>query len=105
MADDRVMQTADSGVDAAEVTVGRPQRATHMATSGPLKLKGDLAKNWREWRQLWSAYEVAAGLIEASMQYRLATFITCIGFGALRIYNALPFANEAVKQQMDTVLQ
>ena len=52
MADDRVLQTADSRVDAAEVTVGRPQRATHMTTSGPLKLKCDLAKNWREWRQL-----------------------------------------------------
>ena len=34
----------------------------------------------------------------------MATFITCIGYEALRIYNALPFAYEAEKGDLDRVL-
>ena len=33
------------------------------------------------------------------------TFITCIGQDALRIYNALPFANDADKRDLDKVLE
>ena len=108
MADDSDRAPSTEGAAAAAAPVDRAVRTAHMASFSPpghLKVKGDLAQNWREWRQLWNAYEVVAGLSEASRQYRVATFITCIGPSGLRIYNVLPFANEDEKQQMDKVLQ
>lgn len=38
-------------------------------------------------------------------QLRIATFITCVGQDALRIYNALPFESEEDKANMDIVLR
>ncbi|XP_062504855.1 uncharacterized protein LOC134181605 [Corticium candelabrum] len=38
-------------------------------------------------------------------EYRLASFITCIGRAGLRIYNSLPFAEEAEKTDMARVIE
>ena len=70
----------------------------------PLKVKGDLAKNWKDWRQIWEAYEVVANLVEAPAQYRVATFVTCVGQDALKIYNSLQFPNQQSKSDMATIL-
>ena len=71
----------------------------------PLKLKRNLAENWCEWRQIWESFKIVTGLNTASETIRIATFVTCIGQGALRLYNVLPFASkEDKKMDVEAVL-
>lgn len=43
--------------------------------SGPLRLHGDIAQNWREWRQLWDSYSIVAHLDEKNYENRIAMHI------------------------------
>ena len=70
-----------------------------------LSLTGNLAKNWRNWRQTWQAYETITSLTERPHKYRVATFITCIGPDAIEIHNGLPFQSEEEKENMDKVIE
>ena len=72
---------------------------------GPLRTKGLLSQNWRDWQQVWNFYEIVARLNSQTDDYRLATFITCIEHAGLSIYNSLPFANNAEKRDMAKVLE
>ncbi|XP_048257542.1 uncharacterized protein K02A2.6-like [Haliotis rufescens] len=69
-----------------------------------LELKGNLAQNWKRWRQIWDSFEVMARIDANDHKYRLASFITYIGPEALDIYNGLPYESEEDKENMDTVL-
>ena len=60
--------------------------------STPLRLKEGYAKdNWRRWKQLWESYEVVSGLKTQHRDYRFATFVMCVGRGALDLYDAIQF--------------
>ena len=39
------------------------------------------------------------------MEYRVATFTTCVGHDALRIYNSLQFEKDAHVRDMDKILE
>ncbi|XP_048249931.1 uncharacterized protein K02A2.6-like [Haliotis rufescens] len=69
-----------------------------------LELKGNLAQNWKRWRQIWDSFEVMARIDANDHKYRLASFITYIGPEALDIYNGLPYESEEDKENMDTGL-
>ena len=66
---------------------------------------GNLCKEWKQWRQVWDAYEEVTGLRSKTSRLRVATFITCIGKEALEIHNGLPFASEEEKSDIDKVLE
>ncbi|XP_068670943.1 uncharacterized protein [Montipora foliosa] len=70
-----------------------------------LELRGNLARNWKNWLQTWKAYETITGLHLKLQDYRVATFITCIGSEAIEIHGGLPFASEAEKGSIDKVLE
>ena len=85
-----------------------PRATFHLGRIDPppaLQVKGNLAQNWRDWRQIWKSYEIVTGLRERDDDMRVASFITCIGQHGLRIYNALPFRNEEKKTKMQRVLE
>ena len=69
-----------------------------------LPVTGNLAQHWRDWKQIWTSYEILSNLQVRDNKYRIATCITCIGADALRIYNSLPFDNDEDKSDMDKVL-
>ena len=56
-----------------------------------IELSGNLANNWKQWKQVWSAYELVTCLNEQTDEYRVAAFITCIGPNVLAIHDGLPF--------------
>ena len=87
-----------------ERTERRPRGHMTFPPPGPLITTGNLAQHWRDWRQIWNAYEVVAGLTEETSEYRIATFVTCIGQDALKIYNPLPFQRPQDKMNMTIVL-
>ena len=43
----------------------------------------NLCKEWKQWRQVWDAYEEVTELRNKTSRLRVATFITCIGKEAL----------------------
>ena len=53
---------------------------------------------------MWDSYELVSGLNSQSGEYRVATFITCVGPDALEVYNALPFETPADAQNIQKVL-
>ena len=72
----------------------------------PLHVRDNLAQNWRQFRQVWNSYEVLTNLQSPElMEYRVATFITCVGHAALRIYNSLQFEEDAHKRNMEKIIQ
>ncbi|XP_028415809.1 uncharacterized protein K02A2.6-like [Dendronephthya gigantea] len=70
-----------------------------------LSVKGNLAKNWKQWKQVWKAYETVTDLAKRDSSYRVATFITCIGSEALQIHMGLPFASDEEKNDITTVMK
>ena len=63
-----------------------------------IELSGNLANNWKQWKQVWSAYELVTRLNEQTDEYRVAAFITRIGPKALAIHNGLPFQSQDEKK-------
>ena len=70
-----------------------------------LELDGNLAKIWKNWLQTWQAYETITSLHLKPQNYRVATFIACIGPEAIEIHGGLPFASEEEKGRIDKVLE
>ena len=66
---------------------------------------GKLSKEWKQWRQVWDAYEEVTDLRSKTSRLRVATFITCIGKEALEIHNGLPFRSEEEKSDITKVLE
>ena len=56
--------------------------------------KGNLAQNWKKWKQIWDSFQIASRMTEQADKYRVTTFITCIGPDALKVYNGLPFEED-----------
>ena len=50
---------------------------------------GNLSKEWKQWRQVWDAYEEVTDLRNNKTRLRVATFITCIGKEALKTLSIL----------------
>ena len=43
-----------------------------------IEFSGNLANNWKQWKQVWSAYELVTRLNEQTDEYRVAAFITVL---------------------------
>ena len=78
---------------------------SHVPLPHKLSITGNIAKNWKKWKQIWDSYEIVTELTKRPDEYRVATFITCIGADALEIYNGLPFENEVDKKNITKVIQ
>ena len=70
-----------------------------------LDTRGNIAENWKRWKQVWDSFEIASRLNQQENQVRVATFITCIGSDALEVYKALPFESDEDKMIMSKVLE
>ena len=70
-----------------------------------LEMKGNLASQWKRWKQIWNSFEIVSRLKNQDAEYRVATFIPCIGPEAIDVFNGLPFENEAAKKDIDKVLE
>ena len=71
-----------------------------------LEVRGvNLSKEWKQWRQVWDAYEEVTELRTKTSRLRIATFITCIGKEALEVHNGLPFQSDEEKADINKVLE
>ncbi|PFX13399.1 hypothetical protein AWC38_SpisGene22515 [Stylophora pistillata] len=70
-----------------------------------IELSGNIANNWKQWKQVWSDYELVTRLNDQTDEYRVAAFITCIGPKALTIHNGLPFQSEDEKKNLAKIVE
>jgi len=62
-----------------------------------LDTRGNIAENWKTWKQVRDSFEIASRLNQQENQILVATFITCIGSDALEVYNSLPFREKMTR--------
>ena len=60
----------------------------------PLNLEGNVAGNWRKWKQRIQLYMEASGSIKKPEKQQVAIFLHLIGEEALEIYNTFSLSTE-----------
>ena len=71
----------------------------------PLDVSGNVADNWKQFKQVWKNYSIITNLSTQSEEYRVALFLHCIGPEALKIYNGMQFANDEERGSLATILE
>ena len=66
----------------------------HMKSIGALSLNGNVAENWRKWKQRWDLYAVASGAEKKPEATQCAILLHTIGQDALDVYNTFTFTEE-----------
>lgn len=69
-----------------------------------LVLTGNLAENWRVFREAFEIYIEAAGLTSASNKRQVAIFLNLVGKEGLERYNTLTFENAEDNKKIEQVL-
>ena len=59
-----------------------------------LQTKGNIAENWKTFKQVWTNYAIITNLDKQSEHYKVPLFLHCIGTEALKIYNGMSFREE-----------
>ena len=68
-----------------------------------LNLEGNVADNWRKWKQRFQLYMEASGSMKKPEKQRVAIFLHLIGEDALEIYNT--FSLSTAEQKLDVLFQ
>ena len=63
----------------------------HVKPIGPLRMDGNIAKNWRKWKQRWTLYAKASGVDAKDEGMQCAVFLHTIGDKALEVYDTFTF--------------
>ena len=63
----------------------------HVKPIGPLRMDGNIAENWRKWKQRWTLYAKASGVDAKDEQMQCAVFLHTIGDEALEVYDTFTF--------------
>ena len=90
----REIKDASTSARAQNIQVSSPTFTTSVPPPGRLDLKGNLSDKGKKWQKVCDAYETVRKLNEKERKFRVAAFVTCIGFEALEIHNGLPFRSE-----------
>ena len=62
-----------------------------------LNLNGDIAENWKYWKQRWSLFVIASGAHEKGENSQCTTFLHMIGEDPLNIYDTFTFQDNDIK--------
>ena len=76
-----------------------PIFTSKLLTPPNINLKGDLREHWKQWRHICDAYALVTGLNQQSNEFKVATFVTCIGQEALQVHNSLLFKKRTTWQE------
>ena len=76
----------------------------HFKPPSPLKLEGNVAENWRIWKQKYRNYVTAIDMEEMSEARQLAILLHVVGDDALEVYNTFTFTAEE-RNKVEPVLE
>ena len=63
-----------------------------------LCLSGDIAENWKKWKQRWTLYALASGAAEKDESVQCAILLHMIGEESLDICNTFTFSQDEVNK-------
>ena len=72
---------------------------------GPLSLQGNLAENWRRWKQRFQLYLVASGTAEKDDFVQSATLLHVVGEDALEIYNTFTWERAEDQNKVEKIIE
>ena len=72
---------------------------------GKLNTSGNLAENWKCYKQVWDNYSLISGLNSRTDKYKVAFLLHCIGPEGLKIYNGFQFENDTDRKILSCVLE
>ena len=78
--------------------------ATNLSQPAPLDLTGNLAENWKRFKQKFELYNVASGMSVKDDKSQTSMLLHVIGDGALDIYNTFEFAQSDDKMKLAKVM-
>ncbi len=64
---------------------------------------GNIAENWKNYKQVWQNYAIITNLKAQTEQYSVALFLHCIGPEALKVYNGMQFADETERNTLASI--
>ena len=62
-----------------------------------LNLRGNLVVSWKRFRCVWESYETATALAAKEKPVRVSILLTCLGPGAIELFDGFTFAANADK--------
>ena len=68
-------------------------------------LTGNLAENWRRYKQQFQIYEVASGLARNDGKVRAMTLLHVAGPEALEVYNTFQWASDGDENKVDKIME
>ena len=71
----------------------------------PLKLEGNLAKNWRRWKQRYELFMTATEASKKSVKIQSSMLLHLIGEDALEVFNTFEFGSEEDKEKPVEILK
>ena len=75
----------------------------HVKPIGPLRMEGNIAENWRKWKQRWILYAKASGVDSKDEETQCAVFLHTIGDEALEVYDTFTIT-EAEENKIEPLL-
>ena len=79
--------------------------ATNLSQPIPLDLTGNLAENWKRFKQRFELYNVASGMSLKDDKSQTSMFLHVIGDGALDIYNTFVFESSGDEMKLEKVME
>lgn len=70
-----------------------------------LSLQGNVAENWRKWKQRFELFVAASGLSEKDEKVQAATSLHVAGPEALEIYNTFSWENEGDERKVTKIME
>ena len=71
----------------------------------PLKLEGNLAENWRRWKQRYELFMTATEAGKKSAKIQSSMLLHLIGEDALEVFNTFEFGSEEDKEKPVEILK
>ena len=71
----------------------------------PLSLQGNLAENWRKWKQRFELFSAASELSKKDQKVQAATLLHVAGHEALEIYNTFSWDNEGDESKVAKIME
>ena len=70
-----------------------------------LNLDGNIADNWRRWKQRFKIFSFASGLSGKAVGVQAATFLHVAGPEALEVYNTFSWPSPDNKNKVDKIME
>ena len=70
-----------------------------------LNLDGNIAENWRRWKQRFEIFSLASGLSEKDAGIQAAAFLHVAGPEALEVYNTFSWPTADDKNKVDKIME